>query len=197
VILEVALLLGASGAAAGLFAALRARATRTNEPSELGKALAAARARERGLVSGDVVMIPGEELALGGMLALDEGGFVLRAFSLIGAARDRWLVQLDPDARDLVLATETDLIGPGAVPASLPIGGRTLVLERRGTAQAHGKGEGVGAIDGARAPYVVLAERGGRALIVIDLPSARLALLGERVDPRVVDKLGGGTVPRS
>jgi hypothetical protein len=83
------------------------------------------------------------------------------------------------------------------VPASFPIGGRTLVLERRGTAQAHAKGEGVGAIDAASAPYVVLGERGGRALVVIDLPSGRLALLGERVDPRVVDKLGGGDVPRS
>jgi hypothetical protein len=194
VIFELALVLGVGGAAVGMLRALRTlRGGATPEGSELGKALAAARAKDRGLVSGDVLMIPGEELALGGVLALDEGGHVLSAFALIGAARDRWLVQLDEAGRDLALVSETSDVGEGPVPSELPIGGRTLTLERRGTARVEGKGEGVPTLDAQRAPYVVLAERGGRIAIVIDLPGQRLALTGERLDPRVVDRLGGGT----
>jgi hypothetical protein len=192
VIFEIALALGASGLAVGALRALRSVRTRNQSTSELGKVLAAARPTERGLVSGDVLMIPGEELALGGSIALDEGGFVLRAFSLVAAANDRWLVQLDPDARDLVLTSETDVVGDSHVPSTLPVGGRTLTLEKRGTARLTAAGEGVPDVDGKLAPYVVLGERGGRVVVVIDAPNRRLALLGERLDPRVVDKLGGG-----
>lgn len=192
-IFEVALALGVGGAAIGVLRALRAiRSRAPAEASELGKALAAARGKDRGLVSGDVLMIPGEELALGGVLALDEGGHVLKAFSLIGAAQGRWLVQLDEGARDLALTAETGEIGEGPVASELPLAGRILGLERRGTARAQGKGEGVPTLDSQRAPYVVLGERGGRVAIVIDLPGQRLALVGERLDPRVVDRLGGG-----
>jgi hypothetical protein len=197
-IFEVALALGVGGAAIGLLRALRSLRTRTPaEGSELGKALAAARGRDRGLVSGDVLMIPGEELALGGVVTLDEGGHVLSAFALVGAARDRWLVQLDESGRDLALTSETKEIGEGPVASELPLGGRTLGLERRGTARVEAHGEGVPTLAAQRAPYVVLAERGGRVAIVIDLPGQRLALTGERLDPRVVDRLGGGDVPRS
>lgn len=194
-ILELALVSAALGAAMAVVRARRARPSA--ETNELGKVLAAARPVERGLVSGDVLMIPGEELVLGGSLALDEGGFVLRAFSLVGAAQDRWLVQLDPDARDLVLAATSDAIPEGPVPAELPLQGRTLRLEKRGTARVAAQGEGAPAIDGKLAPFVILGERGGRVVVVIDAPGARVALLGERLDPRVVDRLGGGDVPRS
>lgn len=183
--------------AIGVAAAVRARVVRRRVPppvtSELGAALAAARKADRGLVSGDVLMIPGEELALGGSIAVDEGGFVLRAFSLVGAARDRWLVQLDEGGRDLVLGRDSELVPEGPVPSELPVSGRVLVLERRGTGRASAAGEGVPAIEGATAPYVVLGERGGRCLVVIDLPARRVAIAGERLDPRVVDRLGGGS----
>ncbi len=193
-ILEIALAIGAGSAAVGFLAALRSRRSRVvSDTSELGASLAAVREADRGLVSGDVVMIPGEELVLGGSVSLDEGGLVLRAFSLVGAARDRWLVQLDPNGRDLALTSETTEIGEGAVPSELPLAGRTLTLEKRGVARVQARGEGAPAIDGARAPYVILSERGGRIAIVVDAPGARLALLGERLDSRVVDRLGGGT----
>lgn len=192
-IFELALALGASSAAFGFLAALRRRRIRGEaEPSELAKALSAARGVDLGLVSGDVLMIPGEELSLGGCVSLDEGGEVLRAFCLVGAARDRWLVQLDANGRDLALTTETTEIGDGPVPSVLPLGGRTLTLEKRGVARVIARGEGVPAIDGARAPFVILAERGGFVAVVIDAPGARLALRGERLDSRVVDRLGGG-----
>lgn len=190
-ILELALAVTAGGAALGLLNAIRARRARSPESTPLGQALAAARTTERGLVSGDVLMIPGEELALGGSVTLDEGGVVLVLFALVGARRDRWLVQLDRTARDLALTEESSSI-VGEVPATLPLLGRTLTLERRGVARALARGEGVPMVEGARAPFVVLSERGGRVAIVIDLPGQRLALVGERLDPRVVDRLGGG-----
>ncbi len=192
-IVELALLAAAGSALLGVASAVRARRSRTAaSTSELGKALAAARALDRGLVSGDVLMIPGEELALGGALHLHEGGPVLRAFALVGGERDRWLVQLDEAGRDLVLARETDLVGDGHVSSELAAFGRVLTLERRGTARVSATGEDVPRADGALAPYVVLGERGGRAVIVLDLPGRRVALAGERLDPRVVDRLGGG-----
>lgn len=192
-IIELAIAVGVGSAAIGVLRALRAvRKSAPVPASELGKALAAARTKDRGLVSGDVLMIPGEELALGGVLRLEEGGHVLSAFSLIGAANDRWLVQLDEVGRDLALTSETSELGEGPVASELPLGGRTLTLEKRGTARAEGKGEGVPQLSAASAPYVVLAERGGRIAIVVDLPGKRLALTGERLDSRVVDRLGGG-----
>ncbi|MFO0681988.1 MAG: hypothetical protein U0234_08055 [Sandaracinus sp.] len=201
-IVEIALVVTVTGAAVGaVAAALRARRARSASPaSELGKALAAARDERgsaRGLRPGDVLMIPGEELALGGVLTLEEGGVVLRAFPIIGAAAGRWLVQLDDAESDLVLAAESSALGEGAVPATLPLGGRTLTLEKRGHGRLSGSGDAVPRIEGERAPYVVLAERGGRVAIAIDRPSGRLGLVGERLDPRVVDRLGGGDVPRS
>lgn len=201
-IVEIALAVIAAGAAAGaLGAAVRARRARTTTgASELGRALAAARnerAGPRGVRPGDVLMIPGEELALGGELTLDEAGVVLRAFAVIGAARGRWLVQLDGAGQDLVLATESSELGEGPVPAALPLGGRTLTLEKRGQGRLSASGDGVPRIEGESAPFVVLAERGGRVAIAIDRPSGRLGLVGERLDPRVVDHLGGGDVPRS
>jgi hypothetical protein len=185
VILEVAIAVAAAGAALGALRAMRRR-----PPSaELTDALAAARPRRTGLSTGDVLAIPGEELVLGGVVTLDDGGSVLTAFALVGAARDRWLVQLDRDGNDLALTTESSEL-VGEIPAALPIGGRTLALEKRGVARITATGEGVPAIDGARAPYVVLAERGGRVAIVIDPANgSRLALVGERIDPRVVDRL--------
>lgn len=201
-IVEIALVVTLAGAAAGaLAAAVRARRARSaSATSELGKALAAARnerAAPRGLRPGDVLMIPGEELALGGEMTLDEAGVVLRLFPIIGAASGRWLVQLDDAGADLVLAAESSELGEGPVPATFPLGGRTLTLEKRGTARLSASGDSVPRVEGERAPFVVLAERGGRVAIAIDRPSARLGLVGERLDPRVVDRLGGGDVPRS
>ena len=188
-ILELAI---AAGAAAGLFAALRRRRNRS-APVGLGEAIAAARRPTSGLAGGDVLMIPGEELVLGGSIVVDEGGPVLSAFALVGADRDRWLVQLDQDGNDLALTKETSEL-VGEIPSVLPLGGRTLSLEKRGTAIVSAKGEGVPAIDGARALFVVLAERGGRIAIVIDpAGAARIALVGERLDPRVVDRLGSSS----
>jgi hypothetical protein len=191
VILEVAIVVAASSAAIGVLRALRGR--RSAPRTELSDALAAARKPKAGLSSGDVIAIPGEELVLDGSLVLDEGGPVLTAFALLAAERDRWLVQLDSDGNDLALVKETSELS-GEIPAMLPLGGRTLALEKRGVAIARTAGAGVPAVDGARAHFVILAERGGRIAIVIDPTSApRLALVGERIDPRVVDRLGRAT----
>lgn len=202
-ILEIAIVV-AAGASAGAalivsVARWRAEATRTTPKSpELGRLLERAPTEPRGLKSGDVLLVLGEELALGGTLALDDGGFVLRMLPTIGRASARWVVQLDPEAQRLALVSESTEIGEGRVPDSLPIGGRTLVLERRGVARVRAQGDDVPKIDGARAPYVILGERGGRTAIVLEPEGhPRLALLGEQVDRRTVELLPGGDVERT
>ena len=107
-------------------------------------------------------------------------------------------MHLDPDAKEIVLANETTELGDGRVPDALMLGGRTLSLRKRGRGRVTASGSDVPAVSGRNAAYVILAERGGKVAIAIDVEgSPRIALTGELVDRRTVDVLPGGDVVRT
>lgn len=149
-------------------------------------------AAPRGLRIGDVLLYADTELWLAGAIELDEEGLVARLFPTPGAARSSWVAQLDDLAHDLAMLSPTEDVPSGAVPESLPIGGRRLSLERRGQANVKAEGEQLPRTTG-RAEYAILSEVGGRVLIVVDFEKApRLALHGERVSRGALDLLPGG-----
>lgn len=148
----------------------------------------------RGLLVGDVLLYADTELWLAGMLELDEEGFVARLFPTPGGLRADWVAQLDEEATDLATLSKTDEVPAGAVPESLPIGGRRLTLERRGHAIVRAQGEHLPRT-GGRGAYCLLSDAGGRILIVLDFEKApRLALTGDRVERHMIDLLPGGDV---
>lgn len=183
----------ATAAAGGINAMLRRRsapAAPPPEPRPSGR-----KAGARGLRCRDVVTAPGLEVALHAMIELDEEGVVLRAFRTL-EVKERWLVQLDAEGKRLALGEPTAEVPGGSVPEALPIGGRMLRLERRGAAIARTEGPDWPAF--ARARYVVLSERAGRTVVVIDPePGERIALRLEEIDIRGVDVLRGGDVPET
>lgn len=151
-----------------------------------------ARATPRGLKVGDVLLHLDTELWLAGMIELDEEGFALRLFPSPGGLHAEWVAQLDEQATDLATLAKTDEVPAGAVPESLPIGGRWLTLERRGSAVVRIKGEHLPRTSG-KASYCLLSDAGGRVLVVVDFEKApRLALTGDRVERHTVDLLPGG-----
>lgn len=151
----------------------------------------------RGLRVGDVLLYADTELWLAGMLELDEEGFVARLFPTPGGLRAEWVVQLDEEATDLAMLCATDEVPAGAVPESLPIGGRRLTLERRGSAVVRVEGEHLPRT-GGKARYALLSDVGGRVLLVLDFERApRLALTGERVERHMIDLLPGGDLDRT
>lgn len=189
--------ISAAGGTASLLARRR-RASRADAPTDLGRLVDAGKKAPRGLKDGDVLLVVGEELALGSTLEIDEAGFVLRGLRTIGRASASWVVHLDAEARDIVLANETDELGEGRVADSVLVGGRTLTLKKRGRGRLRTSGPDVPAADGRSAAYVVLSERGGKSVIAIDIDGLpRIALVGELVDRRTVDLLPGGDVERT
>jgi len=188
VIVGVAVGLAAVALAGGLVRALRRPAPPASPPRPAPQRAAG----PRGLKVRDVVTGPGLEVALGAVLELDEGGLVLRAFRTL-EHEERWLVQLDREGLRLALGRPTDEVPAGSVPEALPLGGRTVRLERRGAAEVRSEGEGLPAMQRVR--YAVLAERAGRTLVVIDPEGGpRLALALDELDPRGLDVLRGGDV---
>lgn len=146
----------------------------------------------RGLRCGDVITAPGLEVALHAMIELEEEGVVLRAFRTL-EVNERWLVQLDAHAKRLALGARSDEIPDGAVPEVLPVGGRRVRIERRGRALVRLEGPELPAMQ--RVQYVVMSERAGRVLVVIDPEDGpRLALHLDELDIRGVDVLRGGDV---
>lgn len=146
----------------------------------------------RGLRVGDVLLYADTELWLAGMIELDEEGFVLRLFPTPGGLRAEWLAQLDEQGTDLAALSTTDEVPAGAVPESLPIGGRRLSLERRGQAVVRTDGEHLPRTS-KTARYCILSDAGGRVLVVLDFEKApRLALVGDRVPRHMIDLLPGG-----
>lgn len=146
----------------------------------------------RGLRVGDVLLHTNTELWLAGMVELDEEGFVARLFPTPGAVGAEWVAQLDEEANDLAILSRTDEVPDGEVPEALPIGGRRLTLERRGSAEIRLDGEHLPRTS-PKARYWLLSDAGGRVLIVIDFEKApRLALHGERIERYAVDLLPGG-----
>jgi hypothetical protein len=150
----------------------------------------------RGLRVGDVLLYADSELWLAGMIQLDEEGLACRVFPTPGGLRSSWVVQLDDQGRDLGLMSDTDDVPAGPVPESLPMNGRRLTLERRGHAEVRGEGEHVPSTSG-RCAYAILSDAGGRVLVVVDFEKApRLAILGDRVSPGVIDLLPGGDLEK-
>jgi len=146
----------------------------------------------RGLRIDDVVLYADTELWLAGALHLDEDGFVMRVFRTPGSTRATWLVQLDENANDLALCDVTTDVPAGTVPESLPIAGLRLTLRRRGHARLRVEGSDVPR-NPSRARYIELTGAGGRTLVVLDFDTGdRLALLGDRIGPELLDLLPGG-----
>ncbi len=191
------LLIGAGIVAVGAAAArvvVRRRAAKAEDeaPAADGLKRASAPAGPRGLRVGDVLLYADTELWLAGCVGLDEEGFVARIFPCPGAERAEYVVQLDPDANDLVTAQTTDEVPDGPVPESLPVGGRRVSLESRGAAEVRTEGEHLPRTT-ERASYAILSDVGGRTLVVVDfVKGKRLALVGDRVSRHMVDLLPGG-----
>jgi len=149
-------------------------------------------ARPRGLRIGDVILYADTELWLAGCIELDEEGFVARLFPTPGSDRAEWVAQLDEVGDDLATLSPTDEVPAGSIPTSLPIGGRRLELESRGSATVRTEGEHLPRT-GERASYTILSGVGGRVLIVVDFEKAeRIALVGDRVAKHMIDLLPGG-----
>ncbi len=146
----------------------------------------------RGLRVGDVLLYADSELWLAGCMELDEEGFVARIFACPGGGCAEFVIQFDDQAIDLATASVTDEVPDGPVPEALPIGGRRLELEARGSAIVSTRGEDLPRTS-KRARYTILSGVGGRVLMVLDFAKApRLALVGDRVGRHMVDLLPGG-----
>ena len=146
----------------------------------------------RGLRVGDVILYADTELWLAGCMELDEEGFVARLFPTPGSERAEWVAQLDEVGDDLATLSPTDEVPAGSVPTALPIGGRRLELESRGSAHVRTEGEHLPRTT-ERASYTILSGVGGRVLVVVDFDKAdRLALVGDRVAKHMIDLLPGG-----
>ncbi len=192
----IELLLGAglvlAGAATARVMSRRRDASEDDEKDEPSREADTAIDEPRGLRVGDVLLYADTELWLAGMLALDEEGFVARIFPTPGGTTSDWLAQLDEHASDVATLRATDDVPGGAIPESLPIGGRRVSLERRGHAVVPAAGEHLPHTT-PKASYCILSDAGGRVLIVLDFDKApRLALVGDRVSRAMIDLLPGG-----
>ncbi|HJL05043.1 MAG TPA: hypothetical protein RMH85_01610 [Polyangiaceae bacterium LLY-WYZ-15_(1-7)] len=146
----------------------------------------------RGLRVGDVLLYAGSELWLAGCFDLDEEGFVARLFCAPGGERAEWVLQLDPEARDIALLDATDEVPGGRVPSELPIGGMRLSLRKRGHALVTPEGDSLPPAT-EKAEYVLLGGAGGRVLFVVDFEGGdRIALAGEQMGRELFDLLPGG-----
>jgi hypothetical protein len=189
VIVELAIAAGVASVASAL--AARAWMSRRRPAAPSPAPPPATAARGPGLYPGDVLSMSGEEAVLEQGSELDDGGFVLRIFELI-SVRPRFLVQLDLAGEALVIAEPTGAVPEGRVADAVELEGRTLGLVRRGKANARAVVAGSPTPWSGELAYVVLGDRGGRRLVVLDAPGQpRLALSGDLLDRRMVDLLPG------
>lgn len=181
-----AALLGVSSAAARLIWSRRNAAA-------TGRALGPAPPRPRGpgLHPGDVLMLAGGELALERASELEDGALV-RVLQAI-ASEPRFVVQLDGLGEHLVIATPYPSLPEGRVADEVAIGTRSLCLVRRGEAVARPVLEDREGLFSGRCRFTILADRAGKHLVVIEPEgAARLCLLGDLADRRLIDLLPGG-----
>lgn len=180
----------AGSAIARVLWARRGRARRAQAPEPPKPA-----PRGPGIFPGDVLMLPGAERAAS-ELALERGtdlldGAFLRILEAI-ASEPLYVVQLDALGERLVSARPYDALPEGRVADVAAIGERTLALVCRGEAAARPTLEGRPGLLSGRCRFTVLADRGGRHLVVVDPEGgARLCLLGDLLDRRLVDVLPG------
>jgi hypothetical protein len=190
VILELAVgaaLVTAGSAVARVLWSRRGRARRVAPPPQP----APAKKRGAGLYPGDVLMLAGAEHALDRATELDDGG-LLRVLETIGA-QPRYVVQLDALGEHLVLAEPYAELPEGRVADVVPLGVRALQLVRRGEALAQPVLDDHEPLVRGRCRFTVLADRGGKHLVVLE-PEAgpRLCLVGDVLDRRLLDVLPGG-----
>ncbi|GAB4203005.1 MAG: hypothetical protein OHK0013_16780 [Sandaracinaceae bacterium] len=195
-LIEIAVGVAAAAVTTVVARVLWARRNRAAEATP-APAAAAAPVRGPGLHPGDVLSGLGQELVLEAGSELDDGGFVLRVLEVV-STRPRHIVQLDVEGEVLVLAEPTTDVPAGRVADVMEVGGRVLGLVRRGHAVARpvradrppARWPSGAALSGG-VEIVVLADRAGRSLIVLDAGPERLALRGDRLDRRQLDLLPG------
>ncbi len=147
--------------------------------------------RGAGLHPGDVLMLSGAEHALDRASELDDGG-LLRILETIDA-KPRYVVQLDALGERLVVAEPYEGLPEGRVADVVPLGVRSLQLVRRGEAVAARVLDDHEGIITGRCRFIVLADRAGKHLVVLEPEGApRLCLVGDLVDRRLADILPGG-----
>jgi hypothetical protein len=198
VLIEVAVGVAAAAAAAAVARGLWARRARTPAPgTPVVEAPNASAARGPGLAPGDVLTGLGQEQVLEMGSELDDGGLVLRVLDVLSARRQH-VLQLDVAGEALVLAEPTEAVPAGRVADTVELEGRILGLVRRGRATARPirsdrppSAWPSGAPLTGEVAYVILADRGGRHLVVLEAGTERLALRGDRLDRRQLDILPG------
>ena len=195
-ILEIALASAVVVAASAIARAVVTERARRDAVVSKRASVAAAIEARRGLRVGDVLLHVGDELWLAGAIELDEEGSSIVLFRTPENTRAAWVAQLDEDARELALLAESTDIPEGRVPDRLPVGGRVLSLQRRGRARVTTRGEHVPEA-AASAGFTILADAGGRTAIIVDFDgtTARIALVGDRVERALIDVLPGGDPP--
>lgn len=184
----IELAVGAAATAAVAYMLRRVRDRRTPPPKEEGPPKPKG---PRGLCVGDVLLYANEELWLAGMIELrEEGDFVARIFQTPGSDQADWVVQLDPDAKDLALLKDTDVLPAGRVPAELRVQGILHHLMKRGTATLRAEGDDLRAA--ASGDFTILSGTAGRVIVFIDgKGDKRIAAAGERVPAEMLDFLPG------
>lgn len=184
----IELAVGAAATAAAAYILRRVRDRRAPPPQEKGPPEPKG---PRGLRVGDVLLYASDELWLAAMIELrEEGEFVARLFQTPGSDHADWVVQLDPEAKDLALLKNTDVLPAGRVPAELRVQGILHHLMKRGTATLRAEGEGLRAA--AVGEFTILSGTAGRVLVFIDgKGDERIAGAGERVPAEMLDFLPG------
>jgi hypothetical protein len=186
VIIELAV--GAAATAAAAYILRRLRDRRAPPPQEKGPPKPTG---PRGLQVGDVLLYATEELWLSAMIEVrEEGEFVARLFKTPGSDHAHWVVQLDPEAKDLALLRNTDILPAGRVPAELRVQGILHHLMKRGTATLRAEGEDLRVA--ASGEFTILSGTAGRVIVFVDgKGDERIAAAGERVPPEMLDFLPG------
>jgi len=174
-ILEIAVASVLVAGGAGFLRAWRARRSRATEVKRL-VTREAKKVRGAGLWPGDVVQVFHEDFALEACTEITDGGFFARVFEVV--ADERCIVQLDTLGEQLVIAKPTEIL-EGRVPDMIDTGGRILTLQRRGASMNAIERRGVDPESIGKVDYVLLGDKGGQRLIVLDRQGSRIALSGE------------------
>ncbi len=173
-ILEIAIASVILAGGAGVARAWRARRSRAAEVKRL--VAAPKKTRGPGLWPGDVVQVFHEDFALEACTEIEDGSFFARVFEVVADAR--CIVQLDVAGEEIVIGKPAEVF-EGRVPDRIDTGGRILMLQRRGAAMNAIERRGPEPTSIGKVDYVVLGDKGGQRLIVLDRQGSRIALSGE------------------
>lgn len=147
------------------------------------------------LAVGDVLLMGGEEFWLAGELTTTLTDYRLRAFVCPGNVRGTaWVVTLDKSTDWLIVAQEIDDLPAGRIPDELTRSDRRYRVVRRGQAVVDRAGRHLpetadDLVNQDQVEAIVLEAPGSRYLIVLDGPTQRLALRGDRTQSTMIDWL--------